>query len=99
MTIDFNSKKMQHFYTKYKAALDRGDWSIENVYKDPSDNKIKAWQDVCKICTNLGGTGLAVISHTVQYFTAAFMFKEDGRKFFLVETAFGQYISEVPDGV
>lgn len=99
MTVDFKTKKMQHFYERYKAALDRGDFSINNVYKDPSDNKIKAWQDVCKICTNLVGTGLAVISYTAQYFTAAFMFKEDGKKFFLVETAFGQYISEVPHGI
>lgn len=99
MQMNFKTKKMQHFYEKYKAALEHGDWSIENVYKDPSTKKIEAWQEVCRIYTNLGGRKLAVISHTAQYFTAAFMFEEDGKNFFLVETPFGQYISEVQDGV
>lgn len=97
MTLDFKSKKMQYFYERYQAALDRGDYTLHSVYKNPSENKQDAWLEVLKIYQNLDGHGLAVISHSAQYFTAAFMFEENHKKFFLVETPFGQYISEVKE--
>lgn len=97
MEMKFNTEKIQYFYRKYKAAIDRGDFSIESVYKNPSDKKIKAWQYILRIYNDLGGRDLAVISHSVCYFTAAFKFRENNKEFFLVDTPFSQYISEIKE--
>lgn len=97
MEMKFNTEKMQYFYRKYKAAINRGEFSIENVYKNPSDEKIKAWQHILQICNDLGGRDLVVISHSVHYFSAAFKFRENNKEFFLVYTPFSQYISEIKE--
>lgn len=95
MKMKFNTKKMQYFYSKYKAAINRGDFSIENIYKNPSDKKIKVWQHILRIYNDLGGRDLAIISHSIYYFSAAFKFRENNKEFFLVVTPFSQYISEI----
>lgn len=97
MEMKFNTEKMQYFYRKYKAAINRGDFSIENIYKNPSDEKIKIWQHILQICYDLGGRDLAIISHSVYYFSAAFKFRENNKEFFLVYTPFSQYISEIKE--
>lgn len=97
MFINFKTKKMQHFWNSYKSALRHHIATLQDVYKKPSAKKIKTYDYCCKIFNNLNGRDFAIISSSISYFTAAFTYIEDGKKWFLVETPTNQYISEIKE--
>ncbi len=98
MEMKFNTKKIQYFYNRYKAALYSADGSIWTVYKKPSLRKRKVWLDILDEYKRLNGHGLAVISHCAAFFTAAFIYyTEDNRRFFVVITKENRYISEIKE--
>ena len=57
-------------------------YTLDSVYGRCSEDKRTAWADVKRLCAALDGTGLAVSSHNIQFFTARFYFHnpEDGRE-------------------
>lgn len=95
--MNFETLKMQRWYNMYQFALKHGYYSLELVYKNPSARKQEEWQHICKIFTDLNGHGLAVISYNSFFFAAAFIFRENGKKYFVVETHTEQYISEMKE--
>ena len=97
MLIDFKTKKMQHFWNNYKYALRHGIATLQDVYKNPSAKKIKAYEQCVKIFYDLNGRDFAIISSNRNIFTVAFIYREDGKKWFLVETPTDQYISEIKE--
>lgn len=97
MLINFKTKKMQHFWNSYKSALKHHLATLQDVYKNPSDKKIKAYEQCVKIFNNLNGRDFAIISSNRSVFTVAFIYTEDGKEWFLVETPTDQYISEIKE--
>lgn len=97
MFINFKTEKMQHFWNNYKSALRHHLATLQDVYKNPSDKKIKAYEQCVKIFNNLNGRDFAIISSSRSVFTVAFIYIEDGKEWFLVETPTNQYISEIKE--
>lgn len=97
MLINFKTKKMQHFWNSYKSALKQHLATLQDVYKNPSAKKIKAYEQCVKIFYDLNGRDFAIISSNKFSFTVAFIYIEDGKEWFLVETPTDQYISEIKE--
>ena len=97
MFIDFKTKKMQHFWNSYKSALRHHLATLQDVYNKPSAKKIKAYMQCVKIVNDLRGRDFAIISSNRSVFTVAFIYIEDGKEWFLVETPTNQYISEIKE--
>lgn len=95
--INFRTKKIQHFWNRYEFALRHNITTLHNVYKNPSAKKLEAYNSCRKTFSNLNGRDFVIISSNNFSFTVAFIYREDGRKWFLVETRSGQYISEIKE--
>lgn len=97
MLIDFKTKKMQHFWNSHKSALRHHLTKLEDIYNKPSAKKIKAYEQCVRTFNNLRGRDFAIISSNRYVFTVAFIYIEDGKEWFLVETPTNQYISEIKE--
>ena len=97
MLIGFKTKKMQHFWNNYKSALRYHLATLQDVYNKPSAKKIKAYEQCVRTFHNLNGRDFAIISSNRNVFTVAFIYIEDGKEWFLVETPTDQYISEIKE--
>lgn len=97
MLINFKTKKMQHFWNSYKSALSHHIATLQDVYKNPSAKKIKAYEQCVRIFNDLSGRDFAIISSNRNVFTVAFIYIEDGKEWFLVETPTNQYTSEIKE--
>ena len=97
MFIDFKTKKMQHFWNNYKSALRHHLTILEDIYNKPSAKKIKAYEQCVKMFHDLNGRDFAIISSNRNTFTVAFIYTEDNKEWFLVETPTNQYISEIKE--
>lgn len=97
MLINFKTKKMQHFWNRYRDALMHGITTLQDVYNKPSAKKINAYEQCVRTFNNLDGRDFAIISSNRSVFTVAFIYREDGKEWFLVETPTDQYISEIKE--
>lgn len=98
MLINFKTKKMQHFWNNYKSALRRDIATLQDVYKNPSARKIKVYEQCVRTFHDLNGRDFAIISSNRSVFTVAFIYREDGKEWFLVKTSADQYIiSEIKE--
>lgn len=97
MLINFKTKKMQRFWNKYKSALRHHLTILEDIYNKPSAKKIKAYEQCVRTFHDLNGRDFAIISSNRNIFTVAFIYREDGKEWFLVETPTDQYISEIEE--
>lgn len=97
MFIDFKTKKIQHFWNSYKFALKHHLTTLEDIYNEYSAKKLKAYRQCVKTFNDLRGRDFAIISSNRYVFTVAFIYIEDGKEWFLVETPTDQYISEIKE--
>lgn len=97
MLIGFKTKKMQCFWNRYKSALSHHLATLQDVYNKHSAKKIKAYEQCARIFHDLNGRDFAIISSNKSSFTVAFIYIEDGKEWFLVETPTDQYISEIEE--
>ena len=97
MLINFKTKKMQRFWNSYKYALSHHLATLQDVYNKPSAKKIKAYEQCVRTFHDLNGRDFAIISSNRNVFTVAFIYIEDGKEWFLVETSTDQYISEIKE--
>ena len=97
MLIGFKTKKMQYFWNRYKSALRHHITILEDIYNKPSVKKIKAYEQCVRVFHDLNGRDFAIISSNRNVFTVAFIYIEDGKEWFLVETSTDQYISEIKE--
>lgn len=97
MLIGFKTKKMQRFWDSYKFALRHNIATLQDIYKKPSAKKIKAYEQCVRTFHDLDGRDFAIISSNRNVFTVAFIYREDGKEWFLVETPTDQYISEIKE--
>lgn len=54
--------------------------SLKDVYKVPSMAKRIAWKNIERICSDLKGYGLSIISKNQQMFTCGFMYRDEKQK-------------------
>lgn len=97
MLINFKTEKMQRFWNRYKFALRHHITTLQDVYKKPSAKKIKAYEQCVRTFHDLNGRDFAIILNNSFLFSTAFIYIEDGKEWFLVETPTNQYISEIKE--
>ncbi len=61
--------------------------SIYEAYGRPSDRKEAAWEHCQRLCREHSGRGLKVISKNTSFFTAGFVYEEEGQPMFMYITA------------
>lgn len=88
---------MQCYWNRYKFALRHGITTLQDVYKNPSAKKINVYKQYVRTFYDLNGRDFAIISSSSFSFTIAFLYEEDGKKWFLVKTRTNQYISEIKE--
>lgn len=63
-----------------------GPRQLHDVYNKCSDAKQEAWNQIAKECADRHGFKLSVITYSVQYFTAGYMYKDGDKLMFRVHT-------------
>lgn len=63
-----------------------GSRQLNNVYNKWSDTKQEAWNQIAKECVDRNGFKLSIITYSVQYFTAGYMYKDGDKLMFRVHT-------------
>lgn len=64
-----------------------GPRQLHDVYNKCSDTKHEAWNQIAKECADRNGFKLSVITYSVQYFTAGYMYKDGDKLMFRVHTS------------
>lgn len=79
--------KVREYWERYvfNVGCD-GPRRLQNVYGKCSDTKQKAWDQIAKECADRNGFKLSVITYSVQYFTAGYMYKDGDKLMFRVHT-------------
>ena len=84
--ISIKSKQAQNWLAAYNAAKY---YSVEQVYVNPSSEKIELDREYWEQCQRENGRGYKIISAKRRYFTVAGMVYNRNLR---VETAFNSYI-------
>lgn len=84
--ISIKSKQAQNWLAAYKASKY---YSVEQVYANPSSEKIEADRECWERCQRENGYGYRIISAGKQFFTVAWMVYGGNLR---VETAYNSYI-------
>ena len=63
-----------------------GPRQLHDVYNKWSDAKQEAWDKIAKECADRNGFKLSVITYSIQYFTAGYMYKDGDKLIFRVHT-------------
>lgn len=80
--------KVREYWERYVFNVGcHGVRHLCDVYGEWSDAKQKAWNQIAKECADRNGFKLSVITYSVQYFTAGYMYKDDDKLMFRVHTA------------
>jgi len=90
--LNAGTQRAQGFISAYKySLLNHGTRNVWEAYGKPSPAKQDAWRDCCQLCAKHNGENLTVVGVTCHIFTAAFTFKENGRKFLCYITPCNDY--------
>lgn len=71
-----NTKLMEAKFRQYLGSTNR---SLGDVYDRYSQAKEEAWEACKAICKKYDGRDLKVVSYNDNYFTAGFLFTENGK--------------------
>ena len=82
------TKKMESAYWRYKMS-DR--FNLYQAYNSFSKAKAEAWEYCEKLCEEYNGKELKVIGANSNFFSAGFLFEEDGKDMFMYITHGGNY--------
>ena len=86
------NRKMQMAYTSY---LKSDKYNLYHAYQSFSKAKADAWEYCEKLCRKHEGKGLKVIGACTNFFSAGFLYEENGVKKFMYITHGGDYSAEV----
>ena len=78
-----NNKRIQGAYERY---LDSSSISLYDVYKQPSINKMYAFEYCKTLMNDFDGTDLRVIGANTMQFSAGFVFEKENDKYFMYIT-------------
>ena len=82
---------------KYQEFLKAPVMYVNDVYARPSVYKERAERNILAYMLNNDGYGYRVMSHNSSFFTVGYIIRKDGRKFFVYETAYNQYVLQIDD--
>ena len=81
------SKVREHWERYVFNVGCHGPRQLHDVYNKWSNTKQVAWNQIAKECTDRNGFKLSVITYSVQYFTAGYMYKDGDKLMFRVHTS------------
>ena len=80
--------RVREYWERYVFNVDcHGPRQLHGVYNKWSDTKQEAWDQIAKECVDRKGFKLSVITYSVQYFTAGYMYKDGDKLMFRVHTS------------
>lgn len=82
---------------KYSEWINMPHRYVVDVYGKPSIHKVRAEREILNFMFNNDGYGYRVMSHNSSFFTVGYIIRKDGRKFFVYETAYNQYVLPIDD--
>ena len=82
---------------KYQEYLKTPIRCVTDVYVRPSDNKLKAENNIFDYILDQDGYGYRVMSHNAQMFTVGYIIQNDEGKLFVYETAKHRYYLPIDD--
>ena len=92
-TLNRNTKKAMSFINSYEYYSKKStSYDIETFYKNSSYNKIRAWETCKKQCQEKHGYGLCITGGNSSYFSAGFIFENNGKKYLQYITYANDYI-------
>lgn len=95
-TLNKNTKKAQGFIRSYSYYFNKASSNdIKAFYKNPSNNKIKAWYYCKDLCNKYNGSNLCITGGNCSYFSAGFTFNNDGKKYLCYRTYATNYCIEL----
>ena len=79
--------KVREYWERYVFNVGcHGVRQLNDVYGKASDAKQEAWNQITKECASKNGSKLSVITYSVMYFTAGYMYIDCGKLTFCVHT-------------
>ena len=79
--------RVREYWERYVFNVGcHGTRQLRDVYNKWSDTKQEAWDQITKECADRNGFKLSVITYSVQYFTAGYMYKDGDKLMFRVYT-------------
>ena len=79
--------KVREYWERYVFNVGcHGPRQLHDAYNKWSDTKQEAWDQIAKECADRKGFKLSVITYSVQYFTAGYMYKDGDKLMFRVHT-------------
>ena len=79
--------KVREYWERYVFNVGcHGPRHLNDAYGKWSDTKQEAWDQIAKECADRNGFKLSVITYSVQYFTAGYMYKDGDKLMFRVHT-------------
>ena len=80
--------KVREYWERYVFNVGcHGTRHLRDVYGKWSDVKQNAWDQIAKECADRNGFKLSVITYSVQYYTAGYMYKDGDKLMFRVHTS------------
>lgn len=79
----------------YKRALSRNECTLRDVYGHYSLDKSREESLLREKVEIVGGWGIAIPTHTSQFFTFAFQLECEGKTYLVYETAKNRYVMEI----
>ena len=85
--LRMQKSKVREYWERYVFNVGcHGPRQLNNVYNKWSDTKQEAWDQIAKECADRKGFKLSVITYSVQYFTAGYMYKDGDKLMFRIHT-------------
>lgn len=79
--------KVREYWERYVFNVGcHGPRQLHDVYGKASEAKQRAWDQIAKECASKNGSKLSVITYSVMYFTAGYMYIHDDKLMFCVHT-------------
>ena len=86
--LRMQKSKVREYWERYVFNVGcHGPRQLRDVYNKWSDTKQEAWNKIAKECADRNGFKLSIITYSVQYFTAGYMYKDGGKLMFRVHTS------------
>lgn len=90
--IMLNKLVTQHYIEAYNRTPGQ---TVLGVYKKPSEAKKAAERDILREMIECGGWGYKVISHTCQFFTAAYLYEHPNTGVIMLRVHTPHFVAEM----
>lgn len=79
--------RVREYWERYVFNVGcNGPRQLHDIYNKWSDAKQEAWDQIAKECADRNGFKLSVITYSLHYYTAGYMYKDDDKLMFCFHT-------------